>query len=52
MGWVVLVSKLTSLVLIVALVLCIYTLLSWLGENRLRKRELDAVMIANLCEKQ
>jgi hypothetical protein len=43
-GWIILVSKSTSLVLIFALVLCMYTLLSWLGENRLRKRELDAGM--------
>jgi hypothetical protein len=39
-SWIILVSKSTSLVLIFALVLCIYTLLSWLGENRLPKREL------------
>jgi hypothetical protein len=51
-GWIILVSKLTSLVLIFALVLCIYTLLSWLGENRLRKRALDAGMIASTRENQ
>ena len=32
-GWITLVSKSTSLVLIFALVLCIYTLLSWLGQK-------------------
>jgi hypothetical protein len=41
-GWVFLVGKSTTLVLIFALVLCIFTLLSWLGEKRLRKGELAA----------
>jgi hypothetical protein len=47
-GWIILVNKSTSLVLIFALGLCIYTLLSWRGENRLRKKELDAGMIASV----
>jgi hypothetical protein len=50
-GWIILVSKSTSLVLIFALVLCIVTLLSWLGENSLRKRELAAGITASTWEK-
>lgn len=35
-GWVTLVSKLTSVILLLALVLCLFTLLSRLAENQLR----------------
>lgn len=38
-GWVTLVSKLTSLVLLFALALCLYTLLDWMGKKPLRTRQ-------------